>query len=804
MKKRAKTIIGVGGVTLLVFIAGVLFLIYQIRKSFPPTSGSVTAAGLAEPVDLVRDSFGVPHVVARNDHDLMFALGYVHAQDRLWQMDLQRRAGEGRLSELFGPATVPFDKMFRTIGIAHTCRLIEKRLGPETRERLQAYADGVNALIATQKGKYPIEFDLLRYDPEPWMPLHSIILARLMGWELNLSWWTDLTMGAIAERVGLQKAIEIFPTFPAQVAPIVSAGELQHVSSLGAGYKETARLFCEFFGILSMAGGSNAWVVSPALSATGKVILANDTHLHLALPSTWYEVLLRSPEYAVQGMSVPGVPGIIAGRNQYIAWGVTNVMADDADFYVERIDSTDPTRYLFEGTWHPLEFREEVIHVKGDSVVPFTVRLTRHGPIITDIRTILQKGRYPFVASMRWTGLEVDDDQIGAFAKINRARDWREFTAGVREFALPGQNFVYGDVEGNIGYWCGVRLPVRGKQNSLYPLPGWEKGAEWKGFVPFDQLPHLFNPPEGYIATANNKVVDDSYPYHISDLWEPPARIVRLREVLGKKGERFSIDDFERLQNDKLSPYAREMLPFIMGAFRDSTLGLAEEQSVFEHLRNWNFVFSADNVATAIFQQFFIRLVENMYKDEMGDELFHDFVILANIPIRVTLRLIEEGSSPWFDDIGTPAAETRDDIIRKSLREAVLALRGRFGPNVRSWRWGEMHQVTLKHPFGLRKPLDRIFNIGPFSVGGGSTTLISGEYSINEPFAVTVGPSFRQIFDMANPREVRAIIPSGESGQVFHKHYDDQTELWLNGGYRIVRSDEQEGAWDHLKLEPSP
>lgn len=802
MKKRVRILIGTGGVVLLLVIATAIFLLYQVRKSFSVVSGSLTVAGLTERVDVMRDSYGVPHVAAKNEHDLMFAQGYVHAQDRLWQMDLQRRAAAGRLSELFGRETIPFDRMFRIIGLDEVCHQIEKRLGPETRARLQAYADGVNAFIATEKGKYPIEFDMLRYDPEPWSPVHSLLVARLMGWELNLSWWTDLTMGAIAERVGLQKALEILPGYPAQVAPIVPTGALRQLSSLSVGYQRTARAFCEAFGILGMAGGSNAWVVSPSLSSTGGVILANDTHMHLTLPSNWYELLLRCPDYTVQGMSVPGVPGIVAGRNQFIAWGVTNAMADDADFYVERIDSTNRTHYFFEGNWLPLGFREEEIRVRGDTSVSVTVRSTRHGPIITDIHTFLQQARYPYVASMRWTGFEVDDDQIGAFARINKAKNWQEFTAGVRGFALPGQNFIYGDVRGNIGYWCGIRLPIRGRQSSLFPLPGWDASAEWRGFVPFEQMPHLFNPPDGYIATANNKIVDDAYPYHISDLWEPPSRILRLREVLGKKGERFSVDDFERLQNDKTSPLAQEIVPFILEAFRDSTLGLPEAQSVFDHLRNWTFNFSADNVATAIYQQFFVKLLENIYKDEMGEELFHDFVILVNVPTRVTTRLLKEGSSSWFDDIRTPAVETRDDIIRRSLREAVAALRDRFGPDVKAWRWGEMHTVTLRHPFGLLKPLDRIFNVGPFPVGGGSTTLISGEYSINNPFTVTVGPSFRQIFDMANPKEVRSILPSGESGQVFQKHYSDQTGLWLNGGYRIERSDEQEGTWEHLILEP--
>ena len=802
LSKRAKLIIGSLGLLLLALVIAVLFLRYQLRKSFPETSGTLTLEGLHAVVDVTRDEFGVPRIAARNEHDLMVALGYVHAQDRLWQMDMARRAAEGRLSELFGKRTLDFDRMFRIAGLRRISEALERQLSPASKDRLQWYADGVNAFIAGHQGKFPLEFDLLNYEPEAWTPVHSVLIGRFMAWELNLSWWTDLTLGAIADRVGLEKTLDILPPYPASVPPIVPSRDWRSYASLGGAYLRTAQDFCAFFGGAGMAGGSNAWVIAPRLSSSGKVILANDTHLPLQLPSRWYEVQLYAPGYAVRGMSVAGIPAIIAGRNDRIAWGLTNVMADDADFYVERIDSVDSSKYLDGSEWVTMTSLHEEIQVRGDSTVPLTVRLTRHGPVITDINRPLMNASYPYVASMRWTGAELDDE-FEAFNRIDRAGNWKEFTEGVRGFTVPGQNFVYGDVDGNIGYWCGVRLPVRGRQNSILPLPGWDRSTDWKGFVPFEQLPHLYNPPEGYIATANNKIVDDTYPYHISDLWEPPSRILRLHEILGQRGELFSVEDFERLQVDCVSHHAREVVPYVLAAFADSAVGLPEGDRVFEYLRNWNFVFSRDDIATAIFQQFFVFLLRNIYEDEMGKDLFHDFVILGNIPVRVTTRLLEEGRSPWFDDVGTPAIETRDDIIRKSLRESIVALRDRFGEDTRSWRWGEMHTVMLQHPFGLVKPLDRVFNLGPFPYGGGQTSLISGEYSYNEPFAVIVGASFRQIFDMADSGNVRAVLPSGQSGQVFNSHYGDQTDLWLNGGYRIVRSGTSGARWEQLYLRPA-
>jgi penicillin G amidase len=801
MSKGAKIAIGLLGVLLILGIALFFFVRYEIRKSFSPTEGTVALTGLADLVEVTRDEYGVPAIEARNNHDLMFALGYVHAQDRLWQMDITRRLGQGRLSELLGDATIPFDRMFRIVGIRRIAEEVERRLPGETRDMLQWYADGVNAFITSRQGKYPIEFDLLQYNPEPWQPVHSLIIGRLMAWELNLSWWTDLTFGAIAERVGLEKALDIAPPYPGNVAPTVPVDAWKAYAELSNGYLKVAHDYAELIGTASIAGGSNAWAVAPRKSATGAVLLANDTHLRLQVPSKWYEVSLRAPQFNVRGMSIAGIPCVVSGRNDLIAWGVTNLMADDADFYVEQIDATDTTKYMYDGVLYPITYLEEEIGVRNQPGVPLMIRLTRHGPIVTDVRTMLQKGSAPYVASMRWTGAE-PDDQLQAFFMMDRARNWQEFSEGVKRFPGPGQNFIYGDVDGNIGYWCGAKLPIRTRRSSLLPLPGWEKENDWKGFVPPDKLPHLYNPPEGFVASANNKVVDDTYPYYISDLWEPPSRIVRLREKLGGKNEGFDIDDFQRLQNDKFSNNAKEILPYIAAAFKDSALGLAEDQQVKEYFRNWNFVYSTQDIPTSIYQEFLVHFLRNVYADEMGDDLFHDFLVLANVPIRVTTKLVEEGTSSWFDDIRTDARETRDDMIRKSLREAVAALRTRFGDEMKMWRWGDLHTVTLQHPFGLKKPLDRIFNIGPFPYGGASTALMSGEYDLNDPFATVIAASYRQIFDLGVSARICSVLPSGESGQVFNPHYSDQTELWLNGAYRATRWNDAP-AGEHLHLEPS-
>jgi penicillin amidase len=630
--------------------------------------------------------------------------------------------------------------------------------------------------------------------------MHSVLVARLIAWELNLSWWTDITYGALQEKLGSAMVNEILPPSPGEVPPAVPAvGAAKHLG-VASGYLHTAQAYRTFMGRPLGPGGSNAWALNPSRSTTGGAILVNDTHLHLTVPSQWYELQYDMPTLFVRGMSIPGVPGIVTGRNDSIAWGVTNLMADDADFFIEKINDTTGT-YLRGDRWIPLEVIEEDIAVRNDTAVTLRIRKTNHGPIVTDIQTPLNRVQPGFAASMQWVGAETDD-QVGAFLAINKADSWKEFLRALKLFTVPGQNFVYADTKGNVGYACGARLPIRSYGRGILPVAGWEPQAQWTGFIPFEQLPRQYNPPSGYIASANDKVTDADYPYVISDLWEPPSRIIRLNAILGAPGARFSIRDCERLQNDTYSVYAHDLVPLLAGVCTDSVLGGVYGESVREYLRNWNYQFSREDIATSIVQGFLMRLFRNIYLDEMGEELFHDFTMLVNIPMRVTQRLLQRGVSPWFDDVRTAGVETMEDILRRSAREAVEELAGRFGTDTRTWRWGDLHTVTLQHPFGMQKPLDKLFSIGPFPYPGGSTALMSGEYSVTDPYAVTVGASYRQIFDLTDNSSHRSILPSGQSGQVFHPHYDDQTSLWLYGGYRTVTTGAK--GKDLIELHLSP
>ncbi|MFA6469105.1 MAG: penicillin acylase family protein [Bacteroidota bacterium] len=786
--RKGKIIIG-AGLSLFVIVCALFFILrYLVTKSYPEVDGEITVTGLRQSVKIYRDEFGVPHINAQNEYDLFFAQGYVQAQDRLWQMDLTRRAGEGRLSEILGTPTVKFDKMLKTVGFKRIAEQLEQQLHPQSREILRAYSDGINEFIRTHKGKFPVEFDMLNYEPEEWRPVHSLMISRLMAWELNISWHVDVVLGELVAKLGEEKARMVFPTYPENGPVIVentaARKQLHALQKFASLHKE----FKQFFGTTGTHIGSNAWAVSPQKSVSGKAMLANDPHLGLSLPAKWYEIHLTGGAVNVAGMSLPGTPLVILGHNANVAWGFTNVMADDADFYFEKTDSLGADKYLFKGEWKDIEILYDTVRVKDSSEVPFVIRKTIHGPAVNEIYPLEEIASSDFI-TMKWTGFEMSDE-LYAIYLVNISHDWQSFLNGVREFTVPGQNFVYADKNGNIGYHPGVRLPKRASTNPTLPFAGWTGEHEWLGYIPFEQLPSSFNPPEGFIATANNKTTNVT-DYHISNLWEPPSRIQRIREVLQAK-QLFDVSDFKRLQNDTYSHFAKEMTPFILSAFSQAAISDSKTETAINYFRNWNFQYGKDDVPAAIFELFFHHLISNLFRDEMGNELFKQYIYLANMPYRVTLSLLNDTGTVWFDNVNTPEIETRDEIIRKSLEDALNDCAEKLGGQMKEWRWGRLHTLTLKHPFGDIAVLQSIMNIGPFEVSGSGTTVNNGEYRLGTPYSMTLGPSMRSIVDFGNVNSALSVIPSGQSGQPMHDHYSDQTPLWKNGEYHTMPIDESE------------
>ena len=804
MFSKKKFLIGITGTLIIVLIAGFLFVRHLITRSFPDYDTTLKSHEISQPVHIYRDDYGVPRIVAENEDDAFFAAGVVHAQDRLWQMEISRRAGEGRLAEILGPDVIDIDKLFRTLGLTAAVHETIDGLSPDLLHILDRYAAGVNHVINSSKGRYPIEFDILQFEPAPWEPHHSLLISKLMAWDLSLAWRVEIALGRIFENVEFDLARQAIPGWPSG-APVIVPEELRdrRFTETLKKMKEIDSRYRTLAGIQGSHVGSNSWVISGELSASGKPMLANDPHLGLSAPSQWYELSLHAgAELNVGGMTLAGVPVVVIGRNNAIAWGLTSMMADDADFYFENIDTTGIPRYRLDDEWLDLVVREELITVRDDDAVTFQVYETHRGPLVQSILGI-EPGKWEDQPlSMRWTGRE-PTNELKTFYSLNKATNFHEFRESLRHFSSPGQNFVYADTAGNIAYRAAARLPVRPRGNPMLPFSGWDSSYDWTGYVPFDELPELYNPPDGIIATANNKIIDETYPHYIGSMWEHPSRIKRIQEMLNDT-ERFLISDFKRMQNDYISVHAREIVPSILQAFNDTEIDNEDVARALSYFRNWDFYFGSEDVPTTIFNVFWVTFIEHTFKPQMGAELFTEYIGLANIPYRALNELMDSPNSEWFQNPTTPQRETRDDIIRQSLTDAIEYLRDELGEDMRTWRWGSIHTITFEHIFGQHSPINKVVNIGPYPIGGAGTTVNNGEFFLFQPYENILGPSMRFIVDLADPSAAHTVIPTGQSGQPLHRHYKDQTQLWLDGRYKITSMEEVQGLhYKILTLEPN-
>jgi penicillin amidase len=795
----------VGGILVMIFLSAVVVLFLGVRlvkKSLPQTNGKLEVEGLQSPVKIYRDAYGVPHIFARNKTDLYFAMGYIVSQDRLWQMDLNRRAATGTLSEIFGSKTLEIDRFVRTIGIPKIANELTQNISAESRAILAAYTGGVNAYLDQNKDRLSNEFLLLQYHPPPWKIEHSLAYQRLMAWSLEMAWRVDPVFGELINKVDAKKMNEILPDYPA-TAPMIMKNQYVHFNHLQSRLNNIAHGLCDLWGLVGPGLGSNSWVVSGDHTTTGKPLLANDPHLVHQNPAIWYEIHLKAPGIDCYGVSLPGIPGIVIGYNQAIAWGLTNVMADGCDFYIEKINPDNQDQYLYQGKWYDIIKIAEEIIVKDQPSENLITRFTSQGPIISDLHPLFQNSSK--VISMKWNGHLISDETLACY-KINKAQNWNEFIDGLQHFSIPAQNYIYADTAGNIGYYCAGSIPIRRRGDGLIPQPGWNKNFEWITSIPFEQLPHLYNPKEGKIVTANNKV-DDKYPYFITTYWEPPYRAQRIRELLAMK-DKFGLDDFKTIQSDQYSKHAQFLMSLILEVlpeFKQDT----KLKSYFCHsLQTWDFNLDAESVSPAIFEIFLTRLFKNIFIDELGDSLFYNFLELPNIPIRITDMLLTKGTSDWFDDIHTPdIKETMTDIILVSLEEAFEYFKTNFGETVQHWRWGNIHSLTFEHTLGKQKPLDRLFNIGPFPLGGSYTSVNNASYMLGKnDFRTIAGPSMRQLVDLSNRNNSLIVIPTGQSGHPLSKHFKDQTPLWLNGQYHRAITDSIEiwnSDFDLLVLKPT-
>jgi penicillin G amidase len=762
------------------------------RSSVPQRDGVLSLAGISAPVEIVRDSYGVPHIRASNDADLYFAQGFVHAQDRLFQMEMERRAARGELAEIFGDQALSADRLFRHLGLAARAPALVASWPHATREIVEAYCAGANAAVASLRAM-PVEMRVLGVRPRPFVPEDVAAVGLLKSFGLA-QWTEEATLYRASRVLSPEKLAELLPRVPPGspvMAPgfrVPAAGTVAPPEPGSGGAREGAEPGILVEGLASLrrlgagparSGGSNAWAVSGEKSATGRPILAGDPHLLLRSPSLWYENHLVAPGVDVYGVSFPGAPCVVIGHNPDIAWALTNTMLDDADFFVERIDGE---RVMHRGEWIPMTRRAEAIRVKGRGDEIATVWETPHGPILSE----LPPGAATAL-SFRWIGHD-GGDVVGAIHRLNRARNREEFLGALSGYPHPAQNVVYADREGTIGAVTAGRIPVRKGGSGLLPVPGDTGEWEWTGTVPFRENPRVWNPPEGFVAVANFPPAGASYPYYVSRLYEPPDRGKRILAMLSER-ERFTVEDFERMQSDVLLPEAAETVSLAVRTARSREGESREFREAARILSAWDLRVAADSAGAALYEAFYAKMVENTFRDALGADLFEEATRSSRLLWNAMDRAIERGDSHFFENAATGRRETLDEVAARSLRDAMALLRHRLGNAPATWSWGRLHRVTFEHPFGSRRYLRRWFNIGPRPMPGDGRTVLKGEFRHGADFAALVGPSMRHVVPLGDRAAARSVTPPGQSGHFFERHYRDQTDLWLSGKTRPAWTD---------------
>jgi len=794
--KILKTILLVLLVLIVTAISGGLFLFLDItRGAVPKYDGELAIKGLSDEITVYTDDRGMPHIYAENEHDLYFATGYVMARERLWFMDFIRRVTMGRLSEVLGEDLVQTDKFLRCLEMTAKSKMVLSNAEPEVITYLQAFADGVNAYMEAAGRKLPPEFRILSYKPEPWKLEDMANIIGYMGWDLasdNLT--SDIFYHRLVQKLGIEKASVLIPDWNAVNSVVFPDYKLEE--SL---FKE-AREFISSMEKVNALGivpfsGSNNWAVSGKRTETGKPILSNDMHLGLNAPGIWFQMHQVIPgKLNVTGVAVPGQPFIVAGHNERIAWGMTNLMVDDIDLFAEKINPENVNQYFFNGEWKDMCVKTEMINIKGGKKDSIIIRYTHRGPIISGYQKIND-----VALSMRWSGYD-NSDEIRTVSLLNRAKGWEDFQSAITTFKSISQNFVYADIDGNIGLHTGGGIPIR-KGNGVLIRNGETDESDWKGFVPFNQLPFSFNPEKGYVSSANNRTVIEGYPYYISSGFALPYRINRIRQMLEEK-EQYTINDFKRMITDQHSNYAELMTPFILKLNdRKSELTEAEVRAL-DSFTGWDFGMHEDMVAPSVFEYFRSSLGKNLLADEL-DELFGSLYGVARD--YYIYRILTTGPDEWVDNVDTPEKETWDDIILKSFRECILLMTEKHGGDQSEWEWGKIHKFTIQHPLGSVKLLAKVFDLNSetFTVGGSNHTVCP--YSYGAGFLVNHGASERHIFNTANWDESYTVIPTGASGVPASEFYLSQAKTYIeNRFYKDAFTDSavKEAAKYTLKLIP--
>jgi len=772
-RKWKKIVLIIVGVLVLFIVAGFLYVNHYLNKSLPEHEGTIQLPILEEDVTVTTDENGVPHIKATTDQDLYAAQGYVQAQSRLFQMDLSRRQASGTLSEVVGESSLETDKYFRTLGLRRAAEESLALYSAEDQQILEWFADGVNAYIAEAKesGSLPIEFTLMGAEPAEWTPLDSLTIGKYMAYDLGGHWESQAFNYYALQQFEEEKAYDLFPSYPEEKPTIIGEDEV-----------DVARSF-EHALIPEPFNGSNNWVVSGDKSASGEPLLADDPHLGLATPSVWYQMHLETDDLNVSGVIFAGVPGIILGHNEDIAWGVTNTGPDVQQLYLEKRNPDNPEEFMFEGEWETAEVIDEPINVKGE-MIDYQVVETRHGPVISEFA---EDSGEDNVLSLRWTALE-PTTELKAIIEINQATNWEEFETGLEKFLAPAQNFVFAGKDGTIAYKANGNIPIyENSEDALLPIPGWEKEYEWDGYIPFDELPTVIDPDKGFIATANNKVVGDEYPYHISHRWAQPYRYERIAEVLETKDD-FTVEDMQALQMDTMNLRAREFIPLFVDQLAEADLTESATEAL-KSLAEWDYNDGVSDSEPLLFQHWFTEIEALLYAeipDNMMD-LFSGKAQATDQLLRTSFNQDKESS--WFTDQGG-----LHTVLEASLESTVDQLEEEYGVDQTAWEWGDYHQVQFTHPLSNIHPVLAYFfnHEEAIPVGGSRVTPMAASYD-QETGEVNHGASWRFVIDVADLTTGHHIVGPGQAEHFKSDWYHDQMTDWVDGTFHETTLDEPEG-----------
>ncbi len=767
---------------------------WLLQRPSPHLEGRLAAPFLDQTVEVVRDKHGVPHVYAQNEADLWRAQGWLHAQDRMWQMEQARRIAAGRLAELFGAPALEADRFCRIAGFYRAAEAELAALDPTTRQTLEWYAAGVSAYIAARPGRLAAEINLLRAAVGPWTVLDTLACAKATAWSMSVNWESELTRLRLLQELDPYVAADLDPDYP-QKNPLIeeSVGSIPKERLLAT----AGLLLTQYESLQSWLGGgsggggqgSNSWVVGPKHSLNRRALLCADPHLNVQLPGPIYEMHLHCPQFAVSGATFPGQPAMAMGHNHAIAWGAANGLADTQDLFIERPHPQEPNRFAYGESWEEAQIVEEVIQVRRAAPHVEQVVITRHGPLISNF---VQPSAPPVPLALCWSG-HAPSHTLSARLALARAGDWDDFRRALADWATPVQAFTYADTRGNIGFHLAGRIPQRTQNLGLLPASGWDPAYDWGPPIPQEQLPQLYNPESGLIVVANNKPAGDDYAHFLGVEFDPGWRAARIEALLLEK-ERHTIRDMQEMQQDTLSTFAQALTPWF-------TLLRSEdpwEKTALQFLRKWNFRMDSDSQAALCFHYMLAHLMAMVWGDKLGPAkegflgvtaapLFplHGMKLHAETKLLELLNSHEE--SFWYADIAAGRQRSRDQLLQEALTRAMQSIREVHGDSSLRWAWGRTHQLRFAHPLGRARLVGQFFDRGPLPIGGDATTPLQTRAATSiPPGLVTTIPVYRQVYEAGAWDRAESVLAGGQSGNPLSRLYDDQVMMWREGVYHLM------------------